>query len=111
MIKCSSAYSEIICVNLLKFYCLPIVMYSLEALNPSVTYLKSLDRLIDQAVMKIFKTFDMTIVKGVRHFCNLSSVAHILEKRKVNMFNRYWCNNLYFCKTVCRIYGFKKLLL
>ena len=41
--------SEIVCVELLKRYCLQIVLYATEAVYPDKTSLKRLDKLVDRS--------------------------------------------------------------
>ena len=56
--KCKSASSEVICINLLKSYCLPIILYGIKAVDPGNRDIRKLDKLVSQAVSKIFCTFD-----------------------------------------------------
>ena len=53
--------SEIVCVELLNRYCIPIVLYATEAVYLNKACLKRLDKLVDAAVHKIFNTFDEQI--------------------------------------------------
>ena len=52
--KCTSAKSELVCVELLKAYCLLVIMYSLEATWPSKTVTNMLDNLNDFRCKKDF---------------------------------------------------------
>ena len=67
--------SEIVCVELLKRYCLPIVLYATEAVYPDKTSLKCLDKLVDTAVHKIFKNFDEQITFDIRKYVGLRNLS------------------------------------
>ena len=62
--KAKSASSEVICINLLKSHCLPLILYATEAISPSARDMLVLDKLINRAGSKIFNTgtFDPTII-------------------------------------------------
>ena len=53
-----SKADEYVILSLIKSFCIPIVMYGLEALHLNATLLCSIDRLLYSAMGKIFKTFD-----------------------------------------------------
>ena len=69
--------SEIVCVELLKCYCLPIVLYATKAVYPDKTSLKRLDKLVDTAVHKIFKTFDEQIACDIRQYVGLRKLMNV----------------------------------
>lgn len=87
--KSKSSSSEIVTVNLLKAYCLPIILYACEAISPSKRDFVVLDKLIDRAVSKIFNTFDQSIASATRDFLNLDSVENIVVKRKKNFTHNF----------------------
>ncbi|MEZ4977665.1 MAG: reverse transcriptase family protein [Chitinophagales bacterium] len=98
--KCKSDCPEIVVTNLLKYYCVPIITYGLEAINPSNNYLNSLDKLIDHACMKIFKTFDINIITEMRYIFNIPSVKVLTSQRKINMFQRFNDSKFYFRESI-----------
>jgi len=55
--KCKSASCELICNNLLKSYCLPVVLYAREALCLNSRNMVVLNKAIDSGVDKIFGTY------------------------------------------------------
>ena len=50
---CSS--SELISIELVRSYCMPLLLYAVEATAPPRQAIRMLDRCIDSAVKKIFK--------------------------------------------------------
>ena len=62
-----SADSEIVSVQLMKSYCIPLVLFALEVTNCSKSDLLQLDKLISTAVGKIFKTYDPKLLVKSEH--------------------------------------------
>jgi exonuclease III len=75
--KAKSASSELICVFLLKSFCLPLLTYALEASDPSLNILSKLDHVVSRAVGKIFQIFDRENVRLVRDFVGLPSIRSV----------------------------------
>ena len=69
------------CVELLKRYCITIVLYATQSVYPDKTSLKRLDKLVDTAVHKIFKIFDEQIVCNIRKFVGLHNLKEIIDER------------------------------
>ena len=93
--KCKSASSEVICINLLKSYCLPII-YGIEAVNPVNRDICKLDKLVSQAVSKIFCTFDADIIIASRKSFGLYDLHHLICKRIANLIQNYSSKSFYF---------------
>ena len=87
--KSKYADSELVSVHLFKVYCLPLVLYSLEALFPDSNMFNVLNKLINKAVGKIFKTFNSDIIEAVRIECNIPNVIMIYESRRCRFIKRY----------------------
>jgi len=54
--------NEYLIVSLVRSFCIPVVMHSLDSVNLNATSLNILDRLIVNVFSKIFKTFDKNIL-------------------------------------------------
>ena len=65
------------CVELLNRYCIPLVLYATEAAYPDKASVKRLDKLVDVAVHKIFKTFDEQITCDITKFVVLRNFLFI----------------------------------
>lgn len=77
--------SELVCVNLLKSMCIPILTYALEATCGSVSSLKALDRVIDMAVAKIFCVFDADSILCIRNIFGLRSLIDFCGSGRCNV--------------------------
>jgi len=51
--RCKNAGSELVSVQLMQSICLPLLMYSVEALQPNKTTVNMFNHLIDRAVYKM----------------------------------------------------------
>ena len=87
--KAKSASSEIICINLLKSQCLPLILYATEAISPSARDMLVLDKLINRAVSKIFNTFDPTIISDMRCLFDLVPIADTVRRRELTFVKKY----------------------
>ena len=96
---------EEVLVNLFKFYCLPIITYACEALPPSKSELKILDKLISTAFSKIFHTFDKEVIGVSKFYFGLSSCSELLEVRQHNFLNRYYNKGFVFSKSIASVNG------
>ena len=108
--KCKYHCPENVLVALLKSYCIPLLLYGLEAINPSRRYLTELDKVIDQACMKIFKTFDKNIIDFLKIMFDIPAISQIVNFRKIKMYERFESNNLYFKHSILSVFGLKILL-
>ena len=89
------ALSELVCVNLMISYSIPLLAYGTEALNLSKLDLNKLDNCINVAVMKIFGIQDTYNIAFVRHICNLPKLSEVIRTRKCNFLSRLLSTGLY----------------
>ena len=68
--------NETVIVSLLKSHCIPVLMYSLEALHLNNTALKSLDHPLVVVFAKIFKTFDKHILNNCMYYLNILPLSY-----------------------------------
>jgi len=71
--------SEEIILQLIKSKCLPILLYCLEICQLTKNDLNSLDFVINRFFTKLFKTFDINIVKPVNRYSLLINPASSLR--------------------------------
>ena len=64
--RSKNAGSELVSVQLMQSICLPLLMYSVEALQPSKTTVNMFNHLIDRAVHKIFYCVDHANIVYIR---------------------------------------------
>lgn len=101
--KCGS--SELISINLMKSYCLPILLYASEAINPKKTDLCKLDNLINVAVAKIFGTFDADLLKNIRSNLSLNCLVDVVAHRYSIYKYNFYLKNLVFSPLLKYING------
>ena len=98
--KSQSSSSELIAVQLLKSYCLPLFLYACEAISVTTSDCKMFDKLINSALFKIFKTFDMNVITDIRYYVDLPPVQVIINKRMTKFVNKFSTKNMSFCRTI-----------
>jgi len=81
--RSKAANSEMITGQLLKAYCLPLLLYASEAILLSKSQLQDLNNCINRSVYKIFGDTGAEAVKDVRNFIALDDVAVLVERRTV----------------------------
>jgi len=105
--RSKAANSELVTVELMKSYCLPIILYATEAVSLSATNIRVLDNCINRALYKIFGIGDTSCLLQMRMFLGLASIADLIEMRKNSFMNqlvngnhavvlRISCKNLFY---------------
>jgi len=101
--RSTSAASEMVSVHLMKSFCIPLVLFALEATNCSKSDLLQLDKLIYTAVGKIFKTYDSDIIGAIRVNCGLDNVDAIVNRRTANFHRSFAIKNFSFISIIHNI--------
>lgn len=78
-----AANSEIVTVELVKAYCLPLLLYASESVLLLKSQLHDLNNCINRAVHKIFGVSSAVCVTDVRRFVCLYDVSELVEKRRL----------------------------
>ena len=60
-------------MSLVSTFCMPTLLYGIEALNLNVSTLSNLDSPVRQAFYKVFKTFDKVTIDYCTYYTNVSS--------------------------------------
>jgi len=68
-------------VELLKAYCIPLLLYDVEATAASRQVIQMMERCIDVAVKKIFKVSVTENCKAIRFCVGLDHIDDIINKR------------------------------
>ena len=68
-------------VELLKAYCMPLLLYGVEATAPSKQVIQMMEICIDVAVKKIFKVSVTENCKAIRFCVGLGHIDDIIKKR------------------------------
>jgi len=69
-------------VELLKAYCLPLLLYASESVLLTTSQLRDLNNCINKAVFTIFSVSNGDTLKDVRNVLGLDDVATLVEKRR-----------------------------
>ena len=75
--KSKANESELASVFLVKSFCVPTITYCLDVTDPTIGNLHTLDKLIDNAMRKIFNVCDDAVVHSMRSVLALRSVTSI----------------------------------
>ena len=72
--RSNSSHSELVSVQLLQSFCLPVILYGLEVTEPQKSALTMLNNLINRAVYKIFKVSDKDVNCYIRQCLGLHDI-------------------------------------
>ena len=98
--KCKAAASETIGVHLLKAYCLPLVTYGLESLTLSVSSVRLMDGMINNALRKIFNVSDDIVVWHIRKIFGINSIELMYHRALVKFLLKFVRKQLSFAETM-----------
>ena len=80
--RSKSADSEIVTVELIRSFCLPLITYGLEALNPRATDYLLLDNLLDNSLAKIFNiSHDRVVLHDIRSYLGIPTMKALCMAR------------------------------
>ena len=79
-----SKANEMVILSLIKAYCQPVLLYSLEALDLNASMMNSLDNPLFLAVGRIFKTYDKLIVNSCMYYMNIWPLRYEYLNRKIS---------------------------
>ena len=77
--KCKAANSELVTVELMKSYCLPLILYATEAVSLSATNVRELDNCINRALYKIFGIGDTSCLLQMRSYLGLPRISDAID--------------------------------
>ena len=87
--------SEEVVLELVKFKCLPILLYGLECFSLNKSELNSLDFPVTRFLMKLFKSSNLELVNDCRVYFGFMLPSELLLKRRQNFIENYKnCHNL-----------------
>ena len=83
-----SRANECVIISLVKQFCIPIVMYSLEAICLNSSTLNSLDNILYNAFGKIFKTYDHSVLSYCMYYLNCLPIKHLYNERRAKFLSK-----------------------
>ena len=102
--RAKNANSELVCVQLLKSFCLPLLLYATEAILPSKTVMGMLDNLINRAVYKIFGCSAAGDIFYIRSIVDLPCIGDIVNKRKANFVKSFGVSGISFADYIVKMF-------
>ena len=79
--------NEYLIVSLVRSFCIPVVMHSLDSVNLNATSLNILDRLIVNVFSEIFKTFDKNILYNCMLYMDCWPLTYEYYNRRAKFLN------------------------
>ena len=73
----------------------------MEACKLNATQTRSLNFPFDRFLMKLFNTFDMSIISDIRYYFGLDDPSVLLEKRRMNFVGKFVNDDNTLCKLLC----------
>jgi len=92
--KGANSESELVIVEQLKSYCLPFLLYGMEAVSLTDSNAHALDSCINRAMYRIFGVGDHENVKQISHAFGLFSIKRINRKEKTEISRSVMASNL-----------------
>ena len=80
--KSNAANSEMVTVELLKSYCLPFMLYCVEAISLSSGNIRSLDNCINRAMYRIFGSCDKSSLEFLRMCTKLDNMTDLIQRKR-----------------------------
>jgi len=107
--KSKASCSELITMNLMKSYCIPVIFYATEAIIPKKPDLEKFDKIINNVIGKIFNTYDMPTIIDIKQFLYINKAEDIVKKRQINFLNRFFNKKFDFSNSLsgCNIDSFR----
>ena len=82
--KIGANSSVTVTLSLINYFCTPILLYGIEALNVSSSVYNVLEAAYTAAFFKIFKTYDKQVVRQCQFFCGCLPLCDIIDKRRLS---------------------------
>ena len=97
--------NELVCVFLLKTFCLPILLYASECFYLNKSQINTLQKPVNQALARIFRTYDTVVLNEIKTIFNLN-VDRLIENRFNKFSLKYHTKSIYFSQSVCKFRKF-----
>jgi hypothetical protein len=83
-----SKANEFLIISLVKTFCVPSLLFGLEAIDLNVSTLHSLDTPYSRAFGRIFNTFDNNVINSCMFYSNCWSMSYEYFNRRINFLQR-----------------------
>ena len=82
--KIGNSSSPNVILSLMSSYCLPVLLYGLEALSVISSEFQRLELAYNRAFMKIFSSYNVPVIKQCQYFSGYLPLRYIHDIRKLN---------------------------
>ena len=82
--KIGTSSSPNVILSLMSSYCLPVLLYGLEALSVISREFQRLELAYNRAFMKIFSSYNLHVIKQCQYYSGYLPLRYIYEIRKLN---------------------------
>ena len=104
-----SRANEYLIVSLAKSFCVPVIMYCLEALNLDKSSIRSMDNMFFNSLGKIFKSYDRNVLSYCLYYFNVLPLKLEYYNRRVNFLSKLKKNDNSSLKTCFVLFGQREL--
>lgn len=99
--KVGKLASEEVVLSLIKFKCLPCLLFGLDACPINKTEARSLDFCATRVLMKVFKTFSNDVITECQLYFGFPPVHVLVRERKLKFLVKYSATDNMLCKHFC----------
>ena len=108
--------SPAVTCSLITSYCIPILLYALEAVTLNKNSRLKLEAAYSQVFSKIFNTYDQGIIRQCQCFMSCLPIKYLLDINKINFLQKFYFSSSYTAflfkneirveaKEICDIYN------
>ena len=90
-----AANSKMVTIQLLKSYCLPFMMYHVDAISISSANIRILENCINRTMYRIFGACDSSSLESLKLSVGLSDMKGLGERKHYKFIDQLLCDNRY----------------
>jgi len=94
--------SEEVVLQLIRFKCMPCLLYALEACQVNKTQLRSLEFTLNRVLMKVLRTTSMDVIAECQYWSGLPEMETLIAKRKQRFMAKYVQSDNVLCQLFAR---------
>ena len=89
--------SEDVIMHLIKVKCLPVPLYGTDACPTNMIDLRSLEFTVKRVVIKLFCTYDNTVISSCMSFFGFPSATQFIDQRRSKVFSKFIASDNVLC--------------
>jgi hypothetical protein len=95
--------SPTVLCSLIESFCVSVLLYAAESIVWNKEMLKSFESAYSHAFMKIFKTFDITVVKQCQFYMGYLPIELKIVSKKITFLTKMLKSNIFILKYLCNV--------